>query len=65
MTRERTPPIGSRGGITWSAAVGWPIGDYDDAKALTAFLQPCMDLMGFEVRAITENGYARRIDELR
>ena len=39
--------------------------DYDDPRELTAFLQPYMDLMSFDVRAITENDYASRVEELR
>jgi hypothetical protein len=44
---------------------GFLIVDYDDPKELTAFLQPYMDLMGFDVRAITQNDYAATIDEMR
>ena len=44
---------------------GFLIVDYDDPRQLTAFLQPYMDLMSFDVRAITENDYAGRVDELR
>jgi hypothetical protein len=44
---------------------GFLIVDYDDAKELTAFLQPYMDLMSFDVRAITELDYKSRVDELR
>ena len=40
-------------------------GDRHDPKELTAFLQPYMDLMSFDVRAITQNDYASRIEELR
>ena len=44
---------------------GFLIVDYDDPRQLTAFLQPYMDLMSFDVRAITENDYANRVEELR
>ena len=44
---------------------GFLIVDYDDPKALTAFLQPYMDLMSFDVRAITENDYNATIEEMR
>jgi len=44
---------------------GFLIVDYDDPRELTAFLQPYMDLMGFDVRAITQNNYDNRVKELR
>jgi hypothetical protein len=44
---------------------GFLIVDYDDPRELTAFLQPYMDLMSFDVRAITQNEYASTIEELR
>jgi hypothetical protein len=44
---------------------GFLIVDYEDPRQLTAFLQPYMDLMSWDVRAITENDYAARIEELR
>lgn len=44
---------------------GFLIVDYDDPKEVTAFLQPYMDLMSFDVRAITQNDYATTIEELR
>jgi hypothetical protein len=44
---------------------GFLIVDYDDPKELTEFLQPYMDLMSWDVRAITENTYKTRIEELR
>ena len=44
---------------------GFLIVDYDDPRELTAFLQPYMDLMSFDVRAITENDYNSRVEELR
>ena len=44
---------------------GFLLVDYDDPAELTAFLQPYMDLMGFDVRAVTENDYAATVDRLR
>ena len=53
----------------WYNVVGGGAGfllvDYDDPEELTAFLQPYMDLMSFDVRAITENKYDERIKQLR
>jgi uncharacterized protein YjbI with pentapeptide repeats len=44
---------------------GFLLVDYDDATDVTAFLQPYMDLMSFDVRAITQLDYDDRIAELR
>jgi hypothetical protein len=44
---------------------GFLLVDYDDPRELTAFLQPYMDLMSFDVRAITQLDYKERIEELR
>jgi hypothetical protein len=44
---------------------GFLLVDYDDASELTRFLQPYMDLMAFDVRAITRLDYNDRIKELR
>ena len=44
---------------------GFLLVDYDDPRELTAFLQPFMDLMSFDVRAITENNYDQTIQQLR
>src|SRR3954471_15069410 len=44
---------------------GFLLVEYDDAAELTAFLQPYMDLMSFDVRAITKLDYDERIEELR
>lgn len=44
---------------------GFLIVDYDDIRELTAFLQPYMDLISFDVRAINELNYEARIEELR
>jgi hypothetical protein len=44
---------------------GFLIVDYDDIRELTAFLQPYMDLMSFDVRAISELSYEGRIEQLR
>lgn len=43
---------------------GFLIVDYDDPKELTAFLQPYMDVMSFDVRAITENSYEDTVKEM-
>lgn len=44
---------------------GFLLVDYEDPRELTAFLQPFMDLMGWDVRAITENRYDETITDLR
>jgi len=44
---------------------GFLLVDYDDPRELTAFLQPYMELMGFDVRAVTENDYEQSIADLR
>jgi hypothetical protein len=44
---------------------GFLIVEYTDATELTAFLQPYMDLMSFDVRAITPVDYEKRVTELR
>ena len=44
---------------------GFLIVDYDDISELTAFLQPYMDLMSFDVRAISQLDYGEEIDRLR
>jgi hypothetical protein len=44
---------------------GFLIVEYDDPRELAALLQPYMDLMSFDVRAITQNDYAATIEELR
>jgi hypothetical protein len=44
---------------------GFLIIDYEDPREVTAFLQPYMDLMSFDVRAITQNNYDERLKELR
>ena len=43
---------------------GFLIVDYDNPKELTAFLQPYMDVMSFDVRAITENSYDDTVREM-
>ena len=45
-------------------AAGFLIVDYDDPRQLTAFLQPYMDIMSFDVRAITENSYAATVKDM-
>ena len=44
---------------------GFLIVDYDDPHEVTAFLQPYMDLMSFDVRAITQNDYEPTVAQLR
>jgi len=44
---------------------GFLIVDYDDITELSAFLQPYMDLIGFDVRAINKLDYNDRIEALR
>jgi hypothetical protein len=44
---------------------GFLIVDYDNLAELTNFLQPYMELMSFDVRAIYELDYTSRIEELR
>ena len=44
---------------------GFLIVDYDDIGDLTAFLQPYMELMSFDVRAISQLDYDDRISALR
>lgn len=44
---------------------GFLLVDYDSPEELTAFLQPYMDLMSFDVRAVTENAYDGTIERLR
>lgn len=44
---------------------GFLLVEFDDAKELAAFLQPYMDLMAWDVRAVTENDYASTVEEMR
>ena len=44
---------------------GFLLVDYDTPEELTAFLQPYMDLMSFDVRAVTENAYDSTLERLR
>jgi hypothetical protein len=44
---------------------GFLIVETDDPRELTAFLQPYMDLMSFDVRAMYQLDYKTRIEELR
>jgi hypothetical protein len=39
--------------------------DYDDPREVTAFLQPYMDLMSFDVRGVDQLNYEERLKELR
>ena len=47
------------------SGVGFLLVESDDPRELTAFLQPYMDLMSFDVRAVYGFDYAERIEELR
>jgi len=44
---------------------GFLIIDYDDPREVTAFLQPYMELMSFDVRAIYQLDYRDQINQLR
>lgn len=44
---------------------GFLIVDFDDPRELTRFLQPYMDLMSFDVRAIYDFQYDQEIEHLR
>jgi hypothetical protein len=44
---------------------GFLLVEYDDPRELTAFLQPFMDLMSFDVRGVYRLDYEQRIQELR
>ncbi len=44
---------------------GFLLLEFDDPRDLTAMLQPYMDLMGWDVRAIYENDYASTVERLR
>lgn len=44
---------------------GFLVVDYDDPRELTAFLQPYMDIMSFDVRAITENTYDETVEQMK
>ena len=44
---------------------GFLLVEVNDPADLTAFLQPYMDLMSFDVRGVCELNYKTRIDELR
>jgi hypothetical protein len=44
---------------------GFLLVEYDDPREVTAFLQPYMDLMSFDVRAVYELDYEQRVEELR
>ncbi len=44
---------------------GFLLVEFDDAKELAALLQPYMDLMAWDVRAVTENDYASTVEEMR
>ncbi len=44
---------------------GFLLVESNDPREITAFLQPYMDLMSFDVRAITRNDYDERVEVLR
>ncbi len=44
---------------------GFLLVDYDDPREVTAFLQPYMDLMSFDVRGVYQLNYEERLRELR
>ena len=44
---------------------GFLLVEYDDPREVTAFLQPYMDLMSFDVRGVYEIDYEQRVKELR
>jgi Domain of unknown function (DUF3303) len=44
---------------------GFLLVEYDDPREVTAFLQPFMDLMSFDVRGVYRLDYEQRIAELR
>jgi hypothetical protein len=44
---------------------GFLIVEYDDVHELTRFLQPYMELMSFDVRAIYDLDYNERLKEMR
>ncbi len=44
---------------------GFLIVDYDDPRELSNFLQPYMDLMSWDVRAIYQNDYQQAIEHFR
>jgi hypothetical protein len=44
---------------------GFLLVEYDDPRELTAFLQPFMDLMSFDVRGVYQLDYEQRLAELR
>src|ERR671932_2800806 len=43
---------------------GFLLVDYDDPREVTAFLQPYMDLMSFDVRGVYDLDYQDRLKEL-
>ncbi|MDQ3694296.1 MAG: DUF3303 domain-containing protein [Chloroflexota bacterium] len=48
-----------------AGGAGFLLIETDDVRDLTAILRPYMDLMGFDVRAVSENQYERTIEEIR
>ena len=45
--------------------VGFMLLNADDPREVTAFLQPCMDLVSWDVRAVHGLRYDRQIEDLR
>jgi hypothetical protein len=44
---------------------GFLLVEYDDPRQLSNFLQPYMDLMSFDVRAVYQNDYRRALEQFR
>ena len=44
---------------------GFLLVDYDDPRQVTDFLQPYMDLMSWDVRAVYQNDYEQTLDAFR
>ncbi len=56
--------------ISWrynlvGGGAGFLLVDYDDPRELTAFLQPFMAVMSFDIREVYPLDYTQRIEELR
>jgi len=53
-------------GTTWrEVGAGFLIVDHNDLDELNAFLQLCVGLMSFDVRAIKQRDYASEVEKLR
>ena len=44
---------------------GFLLVEYDDPRELSNFLTPYMDLMGFDVRAVYQNDYAKALRQFK